>query len=60
MSTATEPKEFTDDREMQLQSLHLRPHLQVRPKTQGLQLRPVVQVRRKLRLRELTELQRSV
>lgn len=45
--------EFTDDREMQMQSMCLRADLQVRDRAEVVQVRPIVQVRYELRLREL-------
>ncbi len=59
MNSTNRTKEFTNDRDLQMQPLHLHPDLQVRHQTQGLQLWAVVQVRPELQLRKLTVMRRS-
>ena len=54
MNSTNRTKEFINDRDLQMQPLHLRTQLQVRDRAQGMQLRP------KLRLRKLTATRRSV
>lgn len=60
MNSTSRTKEFINDRDLQMQPLHLRTQLQVRDRAQGLQLRPDVRVRPKLRQLKLTATRRSV
>jgi hypothetical protein len=59
MNSTNRTKEFINDQDLQMQSLHLRTRLQVRHQTQCLQMRTVVQVRPELRLHRLTFARRS-
>jgi hypothetical protein len=57
VNSTNRTEEFTNDRQMQMQSMQMRARVPLRRRTRRVQLRPVVQVR-ELHLREVTVVRR--